>query len=488
MAFIEILPASAFKLNIDALVSSIMAVEQRPLLQLQASQNSLSLKSATLTDLKSSLSTVRSKAQVLVQAGGLSPFQAKAITSSNTAVATATASSSALAGVHTLSVTQLAKASTVVSKQLTLTGTDVVTTEGAGAKSFKVTFDGTDPATSGTAVTVSVTVGAGDTNNTILTNLAAAINSDATLGPKVGASVVNDTGSTGRLVLASKATGLANKVRVADAAGGGTLLGTMQLNSESASVGTAGGFLFADSALDAMFTLDGLAITRGSNTVSDALTGVTINLLGVSTSDATLTVGADKTSIKASVQAFIDAYNSAVKFLKERTAITVSATTSAGSTQVNSVVKGRLADELTYTSLLSNLRLDVGGLVSTVLAGNPASLADAGITVASDGTLSISDSAKFDSAMSSSPVGVTDLFASSNGVATRLIARLDSFVNTGGVIDGSVTTVTSRATDLNRQITALQDRLNRRETAVRNQLYSLQDALSALSGQRLFFQ
>lgn len=488
MAFIEILPASAFKLNIDALVASIMAVEQRPLLQLQASQNSLNLKSATLTDLKSSLSTVRSKAQALVQAGSLSPFQAKAVTSSNTAVATATASSSSLSGVHTLSVTQLAKASTVVSKQLTLTGTDVVTTEGAGAKSFKVTFDGTDPATSGTAVTVSVTVGAGDTNNTILTNLAAAINSDATLGPKVSASVVNDTGSTGRLVLASKATGLANKVRVADAAGGGTLLGTMQLNSESASVGTAGGFLFADSALDARFTLDGLAITRSGNTVSDALTGMTINLLGVSTSDATLTVGANTTSIKASIQAFIDAYNSAVTFLKERTAITVSATTSAGSTQVNSVVKGRLADDLTYTRLLSNLRLDAGGLVSTVLAGNPASLADVGITVASDGTLSISDSAKLDSAMSGSPVGVTDLFASSNGVATRLIARLDSFVNTGGVLDGSVTTVTSRVTDLNRQITALQDRLNRREIAVRNQLYSLQDALSALSGQRLFFQ
>lgn len=488
MAFIEILPASAFKLNIDALVSSILAVEQRPLIRLQASQNSLSLKSATLSDLKSSLSTVRSKAQTLVQTGSLSPFQAKAVTSSNTAVATATASSSALSGVHALSVTQLAKASTVVSKQLTLTGTDVVTTEGAGTKSFAVTFDGTDPATSGTAVAVSVTVGAGDTNNTILTNLATAINNNATLGAKVNASVVSDTSGTARLVLASKQTGLANKVRVADAAGGGTLLGTIQLNSETASVGTAGGFLFADSTLDAKFTLDGLAITRSSNSVSDALTGVTINLLGVSTSDATLTVGADKTSIKASVQAFIDAYNSAIKFLKERTAITVSATTSAGSTQVNSVVKGRLAGELTYTNLLSNLRLDVSNRVSTVLAGNPASLADVGITVASDGTLSISDSAKFDSAISGNPAGVTDLFASSNGVATRLISRLDGFVNTGGFIDGSVRTVTSRVSDLNRQITALQARLSRREAAVRKQLASLQDALAALSGQRLFFQ
>lgn len=487
MAFIEILPSSAFKLNIESLVSSLMAVERRPLTKLQADQSVLNVRSGTFSDLKSLLSTLRSKAQALVQVGSLSPFQAKSVTSSNTAVATATATSSAVAGVHTLAVTQLAKLSTVVSKQLTLTGTDVVTTEGAGAKSFKVTFDGTDPATSGTAVTVTVTVSAGDTNQTILNNLATAINNDATLGPKVNASVVNDTGSTGRLVLASKTTGLANKVRVADATGGGTLLGTIQLNSEIASVGTAGGFLFADTALDAKLTLDGLAITRSSNSISDALTGMTINLLGVSASDVTLTISADKTSIKASVQAFIDAYNSAIKFLKERTGIKVSMTTTAGSTQVSTVTKGTLAGELTYSTLLSNLRSDVGSPVSTVLPGNPSVLRDVGITVASDGTLSISDTAKFDTAVAN-PTGITDLFASSGGVATRLIARLDAFVNTGGTIDGSISTVSSRVQSINRQIIALEGLLKKREAALRNQLVSLQGALDMLGAQRLFFQ
>lgn len=487
MAFIEILPSSAFKLNIESLVSSLMAVERRPLTKLQTNQSTLNVRSGTFSDLKSLLSTLRSKAQALVQVGSLSPFQAKSVTSSNTAVATATATSSAVAGVHTLAVTQLAKSSTVVSKQLTLTGTDVVTTEGAGAKSFKVTFDGTDPATSGTAVTVTVTVSAGDTNQTILNNLATAINTNATLGPKVNASVVNDTGSTGRLVLASKTTGLANKVRVADATGGGTLLGTIQLNSEIASVGTAGGFLFADTALDAKLTLDGLAITRSSNSISDALTGVTINLLGVSLSDVTLTISADKTSIKASVQAFIDAYNSAIKFLKERTGIKVSMTTTAGSTQVSTVTKGTLAGELTYSTLLSNMRSDIGSPVSTILAGNPSVLRDIGITVASDGTLSISDTAKFDSAVVN-PTGITDLFASSGGVATRLIARLDTFVNTGGTIDGSVSTITSRVQSLNQQIIALESRLKKREAVLRNQLYSLQGALDMLGAQRLFFQ
>src|SRR5574337_1447888 len=188
MAITEMLPVSVFQLNLEGLVSSVLAVERRPLTGLQANQSTLNLRSATLSDLKSTLSALRSKAQALTQAGTLSPFQAKTVTSSNTSAATATASASATAGTHTLSVTQLAKFSTVVSNQLT---SSTATTESAGTKTIKVTFDGTDPATSGTAVSVNVTVAAGDTNNTVLTNLAAAINDNTTLGPKVSASVVS---------------------------------------------------------------------------------------------------------------------------------------------------------------------------------------------------------------------------------------------------------------------------------------------------------
>lgn len=487
MAITEILSASAFQLNIEALVSSVMAVERRPIVGLQSDQMALSRRSATLSDLKSALSALRSKAQALSQVGTLSPFQTKAVSSSNTSVATATASSTALAAGHTLSISQLAKSSTIVSKQLTSDSTDVVTAEGTGAKSVKVTYDGTDPATSGTAVTVNVTVNAGDTNSTILTTLATAINSDATLSATVSASVVNDTSGTSRLVLAGKQTGLANKVRVADTTG--TLLNTIQLDSGIASSGTAGGYLFADSTLDAKFKLDGLDITRSSNSISDVLTGVTINLLGLSASDVTLTVAPDKSTIKASVQDFLDAYNKALTFLRERVDVEVSVTGSGGSTtEINSVVRGPLAGEPTYVALVSNLRSEVGSSVSGVQIGNPSLLAEVGITAASDGTLSISDTAAFDSAIETKLTGVIDLFASSGGVATRLIARLDGFVNTGGLIDGSLSTVTSKVSTVNQQIATLQDRLDRREAALRKQLVDLQKALSLLSGQRFMLQ
>src|SRR5574337_132508 len=487
MSLTEILPASVFQLNVEGLVASVMAVERQPLTGLQADQNTLSRRSATLSDLKSALSALRSKAQALTQAGTLSPFQVKAVSSSSATVATATASPSALAAVHTLFVSQLAKLSTVVSQQLTGSATDVVTAEGIGTKSVKITYDGTDPATSGTAVMVNVTLNAGDTNDTILTNLATAINSDSTLGAKISASVVNDTATTARLVLTSKQTGQANKVRVTDTTG--TLLSTIGLNSGIASTGTAGGVLYADTALVAKFTLDGLAMTRSSHSISDVLTGVTINLLGLSTSDMTLTVSADKTSMKASVHAFLDAYNKALTFLRERTLVQVSATTSgASSTTVNSVIRGLLAGERTYRSLVSNFRSDVGSSVNSVQTGNPTLLADIGITAASNGTLSISDTTKFDSAIETKLSGLTDLFASTGGVATRLMTRLDGFVNSGGLIDGSLSTATSKAQNINQQITRLQDRLVIREAALRKQLLDLQKALSALSAQRFILQ
>jgi hypothetical protein len=68
MAITEILSASAFQLNIEALVSSVMTVERRPLAGLQSDQMALSRRSATLSDLKSVLSALRSRSRRSVRA------------------------------------------------------------------------------------------------------------------------------------------------------------------------------------------------------------------------------------------------------------------------------------------------------------------------------------------------------------------------------------------------------------------------------------
>ena len=461
--------------DINGLVAQLMALERSrgPLALYQNDRQALTLRSATLTDLRASLSALNTQAQALTQAGTLSPFLAKSVTSSSTTVAVATASASAAAGTHTLLVTQLAKQSTVVSDQLAQVGTDVSAAVGAGTQQIRVTV-------AGTSTDVDVAVAAGETNATVLSNAAAAINAS---GAAVTASVVADSSSTSRLVIASKSTGSANAVTLADVSG--TLLGSTGTSSGVASSGTAGGFLYAAAALDATFTLDGLSITRGSNTVTDALTGVTLNLVGTGASSLSLTVGADQTAIKAKVQGFLDSYNTLVKFLKERTGTKVDITAGAGGvTQVDAVKRGILAGEPTYSNLLTSLRADAGGRITTAASGGPASLSEIGITAAADGTLSITDATKFADTLNAAAEKVAALFNSADGLATRMVARAAGFVNTGGVVDGSLSAVTARLQSVNLAIKRQEDLLKVKEAGLRQQYIALQRVLAGLLGQQ----
>jgi flagellar hook-associated protein 2 len=208
-----------------------------------------------------------------------------------------------------------------------------------------------------------------------------------------------------------------------------------------------GGYLYADSTLDAKFTLDGLNLTRGSNCVTDALTRITLTMHSTQAANAmpiTLTAGADEDGIKAKVHTFPDSYNTMIRFLAKRTSTKVSTSLSTtGSTSVNSIQRGTLDVEPAYLNLWIGLRSDIGGRVGSAASGEPAALSEIGITTGSDGTLSITDSAKFSVALKK-PSGVTALFSSSDGISTRVQIRLTGFFSPGGVLDRSPDAVISR--------------------------------------------
>ena len=73
--------------------------------------------------------------------------------------------------------------------------------------------------------------------------------------------------------------------------------------------GVNGGYITSEDNLNSLFTMDGLCFSRDSNKVSDALTGVTFNLLQTFSSAETLTVVKDVESVKSSVNEFISKYN-----------------------------------------------------------------------------------------------------------------------------------------------------------------------------------
>jgi flagellar hook-associated protein 2 len=464
--------------DLTGYVSQLIGLERSrgPIKVYEEEKSSLTRRNATLTDLRTNLSALNSQVQSLGQVGTLSPFAVKAVTSSATGLVTATASSSALTGAHSLTVTQLAKQSTVVSSQWTKTGSDLRTAAGAGEHTFRLTVAGEN-------TDVTVQVAAGDDNQTLLAAMAAAINgSDAA----VTASVVGDTPTTARLVLTAHKTGSENAIALADQSG--TLLAATGTASGVRASGTAGGALYASEDLNALFSLDGLSITRGSNSIDDVLTGVTLTLQGTQASGATpltLSVGADVTGIQAKVQSFLDAFNSTVKYLNERTATTVSANTNTfGTTTVNSVTRGVLSDDPTYLSLLMNLRLDAGGAVTTPSAGGPSLLSELGITAAADGTLSVTDATKFSEALNDGSETVAALFNSENGIATRLATRLAGFVNAGGVVDGSLASTALQLNRANDSIHAQEALLKVRESMLMQQFTQLQKSLSQLTSQQ----
>jgi flagellar hook-associated protein 2 len=461
--------------DIDGYVAQLIELDRSsgPIKVYTEEKQALSQRNATLTDLRTNLSAVNTQVQALLQPGSLSPFSLQSATSSNTAVATATAATGALAGTHTLLVTQLAKQSRMVSDQLTRAGGEILAAAGAGERTFRLSLDGT-------ATEVAVTLAAGDDNSAILTKMAAAINgSDAA----VAATVVNDSDTTARLVLTSDETGKAHAITLEDVSG--TLLAATGTQSGVAAAGTAGGYLTAVADLDAAFTLDGLQMTRGSNLVTDALTGVSLTLRAVQSGGATplsLSVGPDQDGIKAKVQSFLESYNTAVRFLRERTGVSLGTDATTG--EVTSVSRGTLSGDATYQGLLMNLRSDVGGRIGTAAAGGPAGLPEIGIAVAADGTLSFGDEDKFSDALTKDAAAVAALFGSTDGIAVRVSNRLQSFVQTGGILDGSLASASARMSGLSTAIQLQEQQLKLKTETLRKQYLSLQEIISQMNEQQ----
>ena len=439
-------------------------------------KNSLTLRSATLSDLRTNLNALNTKTQALAQPGSLSPFGLKAVTSSASGVATATASADTASGTHTLLVTQLAKRSTLVSAQWAQSGSEIAAAVGAGSHTFRLAVNGVE-------AQVTVTVDASDGNRTVLSAMAAAINaSDA----KVSASVVNDSSTTARLVLTSDESGSANAITLAD--DGGTLVASTGTDSGVQSSGTGGGYIYASDQLDARFVLDGLAITRGKNVVNDVVPGMTFTLTATQAADAspvTLGAGPDQEAIRAKVQEFLDAYNATIAFLKERTSVSVSTQTgAAGKTDVTSVTRGTLASEAAYLGLMMNLRAEVAGRITSAAAGGPVALSEIGITAGKDGALSISDAAKLTKALTDNPDGVATLFNSADGIASRVSARLKRFLAAGGTVDNALAATTARLESVNRAIRQQEVYLKVKQETLLAQYTSLQEMLLQLQDQQ----
>jgi flagellar hook-associated protein 2 len=216
--------------------------------------------------------------------------------------------------------------------------------------------------------TASISVESTDT----LTSIATKINAQSST-TNVTASVLQVSDSSYELVLTTADTGETITVSNATDSTAATDLGLIDSSGDIANTLVA--------AQDAKFTVDGVEMTRSSNTISDAIDGVTFNLYEASTSAVTLEIASNLTDIKSAITAFVSAYNELEDFITSETARGSDGTAEDGATLINDA----------YLRAIKNKLSDILDSSVTNSDGDLLSLSTLGITLNSDGTLSLDE-------------------------------------------------------------------------------------------------
>lgn len=404
--------SSTSAIDVNSIVSSLMSVERQPLTLIANQKSAFEAKLSAYGTLKSALSTFQTSVGALASA---SKFNAQSATSATPSVFTATANGSATIGDYAITVNQLAK-----SQKIALDGV-ANTTDVIGTGKLTIAFGTYAPAIVSPATPASFTDNPDkasfevtiDSSNNTLAGVRDAINA---ANGGVTATIVND-GTANRLVITSKETGEVNglKITVADDDGNATdNNGLSKLAYDPlATAGSGKNMSQLQAPLNALLNIDGIDVVKASNTVSDAIEGVTINLLTTSNSQAVnLGVASDQAKIKESVTAFVDAYNKVMDTLK-----TLTKFDEAGKSS------GKLLGDATARSITSQLKTVIGKTVDT--GGTITSLTDIGVGFQRDGKLAL-DSTKLTNAITNNFDDIAALFSTSARTSDPQVSYLGS--------------------------------------------------------------
>lgn len=435
-------------LDVNTIVSNLMNVERAPLNKVATQKTAFQSQISAYGSLKSALSTFQSSVSSL---SSLSKFNAQSVTSSNTSVLTATSNGSATVGSYDISVTQLAK-----SQKLSVGGfanvSDVVGTGtlniSFGTFTPEVATPFTPSAFTPNAAKTALNITIDSSNNT-LAGVRDAINA---ADSSVTATIVND-GSTNRIVITSKDTGEVNSLKISVTDDDGNNLDASGLSKlaydPQAAAGNGKNLTVLQEAKNAVLKIDGIDIVKSSNAISDAIDGVTLNLVGVTSSSAiSLSVATNQDTIKTSVTSFVDAFNKLDTTLRNLTKFDETG-------QAN----GALLGDATARSIINQIR----SVMNTAVANGSSlnTLSQIGVTFQRDGKLNL-DSTKLTNAVSTNFNDIASLFAATARATDPQISFVSStsktqegtyaitvtqlgttLLNTQGTINGTVASGTS---------------------------------------------
>ncbi|MEY6431901.1 flagellar filament capping protein FliD [Thioalkalicoccus limnaeus] len=423
-------------LDIAGLVSQLVKAEGGPVTQrLDRQQRQASAELSALGSLKSALASLQTSLKGLADANGARPMSAS---SSHEALFSAVADGQAVGGQYQLEIVRLAQRHKL--------GTELIdkgqTFGGAAGDQLTI-------ATGGAEFTLDLATAK------TLAEIRDAINRAAD-NPGVTASLLRVDADNEILVLSAADTGQANAVTVTETFAGGPSLGLTTANRDA-----AGKPLTDLAELDALIRIDGIEIARTGNQLADVLDGVRIELGQAEPGTlAALEVVPDHQADVAAIKGFVDQYNALMDTLGRL----------AGFRGVGAE-QPPLYGDAAARGLGSRLRTEL----SRSADGSPfgqSGLAEIGIQLGSDGKLTL-DAGKLESALAADRDGVSRVFGSEEGLATRLGALLEAHLQRGGILDTRTDGLKGRLDRIAGAREALERRLEVIETRYRQQFLAM---------------
>ncbi len=450
-------------LDTTSLIQQLVELERQPIYREEAKVTSYTREQSVFRSMNTKLMSLRTAAADLkLQAN----FQLTSATNSNDSVATVTATDSASKGDYNINVTSLAKSHVTQMEGKTgnlaadLSGTITIYHEGLAAP-----------------LDININATTADTHEDVMKQIADAINDEDT---GMSASVIETSGGKSSLVLTATETGEANSIQFDNAAtaADGSKVTIKDADGIFTAIG-ATAFTEAQAAQDAAFSVNGVSVTRSTNSVSDVIEGVTINLQDQG--NTTVQVARDADKIADKVKAFVDAYNDVMKTIRD-----------------NSAESKSLQGDSTLRSLQTALgdwsvrRVD-GTADGFHLLSDIGIEADKGTI---DGSLMTGqldfDRDLFVEKFNENPEAVFHMFGhddtspdNSDGFARVFDSALPDWTSSvDGIIQSRIKGYDSQIEDANNKIERLEDSVFRKEEQLKRQFTAMEVALTELKNQQ----
>lgn len=439
-------------LDLSSILDSLEAAEKATLKPISAQQTSYTAKLSAYGSLSSALEKFQTANTAL---GKADLFTATTTASSSTAF-TATTSGSAIAGKYTVKVTQLAQAQTLTSRQTQLDSKAAIATTDS-----KLTIQ-----QGGDKKPVTIDLSAA---NSSLTGIRDAIN-NAKAG--VSASVINVGGGEYRLSITANDTGADNAM-------------TLSVSGDSALADFLGyggsenskGMEESVTAQDAELFVNNVKITNSSNTISNALEDITLNLSDVTTGNQTLTITKDTTKAETAIKDWVTAYNALQDTFSSLTKYTA---VDAGAAS-QSTSNGALLGDSTLRTIQTQLKGNLGNTLSTSAFKT---LSQIGITSdPSTGKLKTDDD-KLKAALKTDPTGVQEMIVGDGkktGITTVVGGNLTEWLSKKGIIQAAKDGVSKTLNHLTQQYNAASTRIDSLVTRYKAQFTQLDVLMNSLN-------